>query len=317
MISQSNSEIAAPKDAATVILVREKNKKPFELYLMRRHRKQSFMGGAYVFPGGALDAADCDADLTQHMKGISLEDAVNQLNESDTPQEKVLGLYFTAVRETFEEAGVLLADIEDDAINGNFTDHFNGYREQIHDGKLSLKEFAARENILYAMDLLIPYSRWITPEVESKRFDTRFFLAKKPKNQNPEHDRIELVDSLWITPEEALEKNARKEIMLMPPTLKTIEELSSYSSIDELFDFVSASKVEPILPQAFQAETGFGVMLPHDPEYVIEAYKQPPREDDPSRVVNVGGKFQTFFPNSPEAALPNRTTDLNPFTGRK
>ena len=284
---------------------------------MRRHRKQSFMGGAFVYPGGALDPADCDTALTHHMKGISTEDAILRLNESETNQDTVLGLYFAAVRETFEESGVLLADLNGDYTGQKFAKKFNGYREKIHNGTITLKDVAIKENIQFALDLLMPFARWITPEVETKRFDTRFFLARKPKNQNPEHDRIELVESLWLTPEEALEKNFNREITLMPPTLKTIEELSVYPSIDDVFADVSTKKVETILPMAFQSETGFGVMLPHDPEYAIEAYKQPPRENDPSRVVMVDGKFQTRFAHSPEAAVSDKETILNPITGRK
>ena len=155
----SNSEKMPLKDAATVILVREEDEKPFEVFLMQRHKKQSFMGGAFVFPGGALDAADCDDALMQHMTGVFIEDAVNRLNESETPRDKAMGLYFTAVRETFEESGILLADLDVDT-SRNFAGRFNGYREEIHDGVLTLKDLAVKENIRYALNLLMPYARW-------------------------------------------------------------------------------------------------------------------------------------------------------------
>ncbi|RJP89644.1 MAG: NUDIX hydrolase [Desulfobacteraceae bacterium] len=290
----SNSEKTTLKDAATVILVKEEEEKPFEVFLMQRHKKQSFMGGAFVFPGGALDPADCDNALMQYMTGVSIKDAINRLNEYETPWNKAMGLYFTAIRETFEESGILLAELDVDT-SRNFAGRFNSYREEIHDGVLTLKDLAVKENIRYALNLLMPYARWITPEFETKRFDTRFFLARKPKHQNAEHDRKELVGSLWATPEKALEKNFNQEIMLMPPTLKIIEELTAYSSIDDLFSFASGKKVEPILPQLFQNETAFGIMLPHDPEYTINAYKKPPRENEPSRVLMVDGRFKTMF----------------------
>jgi 8-oxo-dGTP pyrophosphatase MutT (NUDIX family) len=294
MSIHSNSEKTPLKDAATVILVREEDEKPFEVFLVQRHKKQSFMGGAFVFPGGALDPADCDDALMQHMTGVSIEDAVNRLNESETPRDKAMGLYFTAVRETFEESGILLADLDVDTSH-NFAGRFSGYREEIHDGVLTLKDLAVKENIQYALNLLMPYARWITPKFESKRFDTRFFLARKPKHQNAEHDHKELVESLWMTPEKALEKNFNQEIMLMPPTLKIIEELTAYISIDDLFVFASGKKVGPILPQLFQSETAFGIMLPHDPEYTIKAYKQTLRKNEPSRVLMVDGRFKTMF----------------------
>ena len=321
MNSTQNSKVPQTRDAATVILVRDSRRKPFELFLMRRHKKQNFMGGAFVYPGGALDKADCDAELIQYMDGISVAQAILSLNEPETPEEKVLGLFFAAVRETFEESGVLLADVTVNPTNPEksraLADHLNGYRHQIHDGNLSLKDFAVKENFRYALDHLMPLARWITPEVESRRFDTRFFIARIPRHQNPYHDDIEMVESLWLTPEEALAKNAAGEIMLMPPTLKTIEEISAFSSVDELFASISRGKIAPILPQAFQAKSGFGVMLPHDPEYAIEGYKQPPREKDPSRVVMVDGRFQTFYAHSPEAAVSSTNTVPNPITGSK
>ncbi len=319
MNNPQHPEIPRPRDAATVILIRETQKKPFEFFLMRRHKKQNFMGGAFVYPGGALDEGDCDAELVRHMDGISVNDAVTRLNEPETPEEKVLGLFFAAVRETFEESGVLLSDV---TVNSNnpeksraLADHLNGYRNQIHEGTLTLKDFAVRENFRYALDHLMPFARWITPEVESRRFDTRFFIARIPRHQKPEHDHIEMVESLWLTPEEAKAKNDRGEIMLMPPTLKTIEEISLFSSVDELFESVSKVKIRPILPQAFQAESGFGIKLPHDPEYAIEAYKQPFRENDPSRVVMVDGKFQIMFAHDAKAAETHGTADLKPITG--
>jgi 8-oxo-dGTP pyrophosphatase MutT (NUDIX family) len=292
MNNPANPNIPQPRNAATVILLRENGRQPFEFFLMRRHRNQSFMGGAFVFPGGALDAADCDPGLEKYVKNGSAQKIVARLNEHLTQKETSLGLFFAAVRETFEEAGVLLADLLPDQ---NLAQRCTSYRKALHSGSLSLKALADSENIFFALDDLMPYSRWITPEIEGKRFDTRFFVARMPKHQKSEHDHVELVDSLWITPEEALKKQVDHEILLMPPTLKTIEELASYDSIDALYLSLSGRKILPILPQAFETESGFGVKLPHDPEYTIEEYKQPHREDDPSRVVMIEGRFKTMF----------------------
>ncbi len=298
-IPQANA--ATPRDAATVILLRENKKKPFELFLMRRHKKQSFMSGAFVFPGGALDTSDCDPVLLTYIKDLSMEDAIRCLNEPDTEKEKAIGLFFAAVRETFEEAGVLLADFVEDAPGAdsdrrNLND-LSVYRKKLHNGELTLKDIAQKASVRYLLRLLTPYARWITPEIEGKRFDTRFFIARMPEHQSPEHDAVELVESLWLTPEEALEKHAGKEIMLMPPTLKTIEELSGFSSIDQVFEAAANKTILPILPQSYITESGFAIKLPHDPEYTIDAYKQPFRKDDPSRVVMIDGRFRTMFFN--------------------
>jgi 8-oxo-dGTP pyrophosphatase MutT (NUDIX family) len=292
MNSSMNPKIPQPRDAATVILLRENSQPPFELFLMRRHRNQSFMGGAFVFPGGALDASDCDPGLADFVKNGSAEKIVARLNEPLTSRETSLGLFFAAVRETFEEAGVLLAEPFPDQ---NTSQRLTPYRKSLHSGSLTLKDLAGSENIFFDLDDLMPYSRWITPEIESKRFDTRFFVARMPKNQKSKHDDVELVESLWITPQEALKKQIDHEILLMPPTLKTIEELSAFESIDQFYSTLRNRKILPILPQAFETESGFGVKLPHDPEYTLEEYKQPARENDPSRVVMVDGRFKTMF----------------------
>ncbi len=292
MNSSMNPKIPQPRDAATVILLRENSRPPFELFLIRCHRNQSFMGGAFVFPGGALDASDCDPGLAGFVKNGSVEKIVARLNEPLTSRETSLGLFFAAVRETFEEAGVLLTESLPDQ---NALQRFTPFRKSLHNGSLTLKDLAGNEKLFFDLDDLMPYSRWITPAIESKRFDTRFFVAKMPENQKSGHDDVELVESLWLTPEEALKKQIDHEILLMPPTLKTIEELSSYDSIDHVYSALRQRKILPILPQAFETESGFGVKLPHDPEYTLEEYKQPARENDPSRVVMVDGRFKTMF----------------------
>ncbi|MFO7965802.1 MAG: hypothetical protein R6U50_17885 [Desulfobacterales bacterium] len=293
------SSAVEPRDAATVILLKENKKQPFELFLMRRHKKQRFMGGAFVFPGGALDPADCNPVLLTLMKGLTAEDAFGLLAESETNKEKAIGLFFAAVRETFEEAGVLLADFAENSVgpagNPEIEAYLTDYRKKLHGGELTLQDIARKLSIFFTFHLLRPYARWITPEIESKRFDTRFFIARMPEHQKPMHDAVELVESLWLTPAEALEKHAGGEILLMPPTLKTIEELSGYSSIDHVFKAAAEKTICPILPQFYSTESGFAIKLPHDPEYTIEGYKQPFRKDDPSRVVMVDGRFQTMF----------------------
>ncbi len=158
---------------------------------------------------------------------------------------------------------------------------------------MSLIDLAQAEDICFRIDLLRPYAHWITPQVESKRFDTRFLLARMPSNQIPVHDSIELTDSLWITPADALVRQKAGELLLMPPTLKTMEELADFSSVDQLFTEAASREIQPILPQTFTTSDGFGVKLPHDPEYTLTDFKLPPRPDEPSRIVMVNGRWQT------------------------
>jgi len=289
-------------DAATVILTRDKDGAPFELFLMQRHQKQSFMGSAFVFPGGRLDEADCDSSLAAYGQGLSAEEAKLKLNEPGLSKEKTFGLFFAAVRETFEEAGVLLAahtsggkiDFSEHEINSRY----NAYRSKLHNQEISLKELAQKEDIRYSLDLLEPYAHWITPENEFKRFNTRFLLARMPRNQAPIHDSVEMTESLWITPADALKQQEAGKILLMPPTLKTMEELSEFSTTGQLLTAAASRKIQPILPQAFSTPDGFGVRLPHDPEYSISGSKQPPRPDEPSRIVMKDGRWKTVMAES-------------------
>jgi len=283
----------AVRDAATVILLRDRTEGPYEVFLMRRHRDQVFMGGAYVFPGGRLDHADADPKLAACIGGFCAADAKRLLQETDLPEATALGLFVAAIRETFEEAGVLLA--RDTA--GRLVDladpetaaRFSTYRLELHEERLTLAELVRREGLIFAPDLLIPYSHWITPEIESRRFNTRFFLARLPEGQVPVHDRMELTESSWMTPAFALTENEAGRIILMPPTLKTIEELLSFSNTTQLFAAARSQRIRTILPEAFRTPDGFGIRLPHDSEYTLNVGKQPSHPGGSTRIVMEGG----------------------------
>ncbi len=287
-----------PRDSATVVLLRDRAGGPYEVFLMRRHLKQAFMGGAHVFPGGSLDDDDRDPTLAAFTDGLSAADARRLLQEPDFPEATALGLFLAAIRETFEEAGVLLArgtagravDLTDPATAARFA----SYRLELHEGTLTLAELAEREGIRYAPDLLVPYSHWITPAIEPRRFDTRFFLARLPEGQAAVHDRRELTESSWMTPALALAEHAAGRIVLMPPTLKTIEELQAFSLTGHLFAAARSRRIGMILPEAFRTAGSFGVRLPNDAQYSLDAFRQPPRPGETSRIVMQDGIWRTF-----------------------
>ena len=289
-MSGNTDAAGRPRDAATVIMLRDDRDAGLEVYLMRRHRRQSFMAGAFVFPGGRLDPADCDPGLWAFGRGVAPDRAGESLSEPGLPGETAMGLYFSAVRETFEEAGVLLTE-EGDAKRGAMRPDF--LRKQLHEGKLSLRELAEAENLRFTLDRLQPYAHWITPEIEGKRFDTRFFLCRLPRGQTPTPDEVELTDSLWVTPEKALEGQERKDLMLMPPTLIILMDLAGFSNVDEVMAAAAARPIAPVLPQPFSVGESLGLKLPHDPEYSLEAYKQTPRPDLVSRLYLVDGRWRT------------------------
>ena len=301
MVHKQNNNFcpSTPLDASTLILVREApNVHPFEVLLMRRHNKQNSFGNAFVFPGGLLEEEDCVSKLADYASVISVEEIKGRLNESSISDEKALGLYFAAIRETFEESGVILAVFKSGRTI-NFNDlkirkRFAGYRNMVYQQKMTLEELAKEEKFVFSLNQLTPFAHWITPEHNTSRFDTRFFLAQLPLGQEPIHDAIEMTETLWTTPEEALLKQKTGEILLMPPTLVTLEEMSQFSSTSNLLSFASSRSVQTILPQVFFDGECRVVKLPHDPEYSIEEYKQPHRPDETSRIVFVDGNARAI-----------------------
>lgn len=286
-------------DAATVVLLRE-GAEGMEVFLMRRHRRQSFMGGAHVFPGGRVDEGDSLEELTGFIHDYNPQVLKYRLQEPLLSEDGVRGLYMAAIRETFEESGVLLArENTGNAVVSRRPQaetagvEMDTLRYDLHGGTVSLADVALRLDIRYDPGLLIPYAHWITPEVEKTRFNTRFFLAPAPSNQVATHDNLELTESLWITPACALEMHNNGDMVLMPPTLKTIEEINEYSSAETFMEKVRARTIYPILPQAFIHGDDFGVLLPHDPEYTIPDFKQPARPGETSRIIMAGGIWRT------------------------
>jgi 8-oxo-dGTP pyrophosphatase MutT (NUDIX family) len=283
------------KDAATVILIRPSNAGDWEIFLAQRHQKQSFMAGAYVFPGGQLEETDNDPQLENYIKTVDGFDPCRLLQDSTLSREKALGFFIAAIRETFEETGILLggktAGNYISFVNGVILQRFNHYRQELSASQITFTEIARKEKILLFPDALIPYAHWITPAFEKKRFNTIFFLAKLPTGQTPLADAMELTESLWVTPQKALEMHRKKEIILMPPTLKTIEELSAFRNINELFSATQKKIIYPILPQL----TDNILKLPHDPEYGIDAYKRPVNLNETSRILVENGVWKTAF----------------------
>jgi 8-oxo-dGTP pyrophosphatase MutT (NUDIX family) len=284
---------SAPKDSATVILVRRGQGKTPEVFLARRHASQSFMAGVYVFPGGQLEASDADIAET---KLLSVSDGFQPhtlLQDSKLTRDMALGFYICAIRETFEETGVLFArNASDNSIdfgNAIIQARFAAYRQPLNEGKITLAEIIRQEDLVVMPELLTPYSHWITPEIVPQRFSTRFFLAEFPHGQKVVTDKDELTSSLWVTPGEALQMYTAGKISMMPPTLKTLEEMAEFCAMDELFAAARNRKIYPVLPQPMKG----GLKLPHDPEYSIERYKQLARPGETSRFLMTGGIWQS------------------------
>jgi 8-oxo-dGTP pyrophosphatase MutT (NUDIX family) len=239
------------RPAATVIVVREAPSS-YEIFMLKRTSKASFASDMYVFPGGRVDADDHlhKYDVFRHGP-----------TESQAPQVKALGdewrgFWIAAIRETFEEAGLLLA-YDDSGALISFDDEqtherFSAYRDPLHDGELSLLDICQRESLRLAVDHVHFYNRFITPLGRPRRFDTRFFIASAPESQRGTHDAQETVDSIWISPQQALARHADGEFGLMNVTRIQLEWLSAYPNKQALLEMSSTNTTfptrRPILP---------------------------------------------------------------------
>jgi 8-oxo-dGTP pyrophosphatase MutT (NUDIX family) len=217
------------RDAATVVLLRHTCHLPngIEVYMLRRAASMEFAAGAYVFPGGSVDPRD--ADQTVAWAGPSPE-AWGRVFRADVDIAR--GLVCAAVRETFEESGVLLAGPSADTVVADTTgDDWEADREALIDRHLSLAEFLNKRGLVLRADLLRPWAHWITPAVERKRFDTRFFVAAMPPGQRTRDVGGEADEVAWLRPAQALGRGNGGHIFLLPPTVRTLTELSAFDEV--------------------------------------------------------------------------------------
>ena len=253
------------RDAATVLLLRQ-GASGLEVFLVRRNTVVDFMAGAHVFPGGKVDAADNEPSFFQRPRG--------EREPSTAPE-----LYLAAIRETFEEAGVLLS--------GEFrTAGLDDARQAVARGD----SFASVLELLGAKldtSLLAPWTRWVTPAVSPKRFDARFFLAAAPAEQLARHDDYETTESVWIEPLEALEHVQRGEMMIAPATYKCLAVLATYRTVAEAFAAARAAPPRVWCPVVRNEDGRRLVILSDDPDHP----ERFPRMPGPTRMVFDGGRF--------------------------
>jgi 8-oxo-dGTP pyrophosphatase MutT (NUDIX family) len=268
-----------PKKAATVILFRESQPEGIEVFLLKRHEKSSFMAGNFVYPGGRVDKNDGSLETCSRCKGVSPLEAQRMLGKVISPDESIAH-WVAGIRELFEEAGVLFACDNAGALfqvkSQKQQEKLGHYRNLLQQGKLTICQLVQKEKLFLALDQLHYYAHWITPEARSERFDTRFFLACHPEGQEATSDRKETTVGAWLTPRKALKENMEGHVALSPPTLKTLEDLSRFSSIDQVFNSLKDNKIQPILPILTKAGEQTLIIFPWDPEYeVFERHEIP------------------------------------------
>ena len=251
------------KPAATVILMREVKEGGFEIFMVKRSSRSPF-GSLYVFPGGKLDPEDSENDLYSYCEGMNDEEASKQLGIADNG----LSFWIACIRECFEEVGVLLAN-PDDPIMQN-TKKLSKLREKLNNKEIFFKDICISESLRLRAKNIVPCAHWITPAIEPKRFDTRFFLAKVNVEQLASHDGFELTESFWIKPEDALAKLQNGEMSMILPTIKNIEKLAEFSTSTEAFNHFKGlgnNAIPPILPKFIKREGELVGFLPGEEGY--------------------------------------------------
>jgi 8-oxo-dGTP pyrophosphatase MutT (NUDIX family) len=260
------------RDAATVMLVRDGEPdaegRRLEVFMLRRNLNSDFVGGAYVFPGGAVDEADRHADLEPLCEGLTDAEASRLLGVGAGG----LAYWVAAVRECFEECGVLLAydaagavvRLDDPELHERFAVH----RKAVDEGERRLVEVCAEESLRIAADGIHYFSHWITPVGSPRRYDTRFFVARAPDAQEALHDDRETIANVWIRPLDAIAAHARGALDMILPTIRNLRAIGRFARADEL---LAAARVEreipAILPRIVNDGGGMRIVLPGDPGY--------------------------------------------------
>jgi 8-oxo-dGTP pyrophosphatase MutT (NUDIX family) len=233
-----------------------------EVFMLERHLRSDFAGGAYVFPGGTLDERDFAADAARFLDGPTADQAAAHI---DASPDRALAFYLCAIRETFEEAGVLLARRDGSIARTDGEERLARHRRELAARQGSLAAFAESEGIRFAADLLHYYARWITPEFAPKRYDARFFVAAMPPGQKPIHDDVETTASTWIRPIDALTQAAEGLFSIIFPTRKTLETLTGFATATDVINSTVGKDIPALLPKVVLADGQPRVVLPGDP----------------------------------------------------
>jgi 8-oxo-dGTP pyrophosphatase MutT (NUDIX family) len=222
-----------PRNASTVVLLRPADNGDFEILLTRRPLQMKFLGGYYVFPGGTVHRDDYSSKVLERCRGLSAYDARRILG-MDGNANQALGHWVAVVRELFEEVGVLLCLTESgdevELRDPGVKDRIELKRQAIVKNELDFGAFLESEKLLCDLSRAVYFDHWVTPEIYSMRFDTRFYLAKLPSYQTPLAVSDEVIDSFWLASQDALWRINRHDFPILPPTTTVLAELGRIGS---------------------------------------------------------------------------------------
>jgi len=254
---------AEPRPAATIVLMRDAAE-GLEILLMRRNRNSGFVPGAYVFPGGRVDGSDGEFASATLVDGLTPEQSAQRLALEDPAG--AMAYYMAALREAFEETGILVGVYPDGSSPPSAADDkgVDAVRDRLMMDQLSFSDALTELNCRIAGDAIEYIAHWITPIPEPRRYDTRFFAARVPRDTAAIVDPREMTDALWIAPGDALRRCDEGTLPMVFPTIKTIEELEAYRTVDHALDSYGSAPVRTILPTLVITPTGVGLEINKD-----------------------------------------------------
>jgi 8-oxo-dGTP pyrophosphatase MutT (NUDIX family) len=260
----AEAEVAAPRPSASVILVRD-GLAGLETFMVLRHIRSPAFPSAYVFPGGTVRADDRTLDV-EAAESQRLVRALSERSDSPLTADQAVAYYVSALRELFEEAGVLL--VRDAAgrllsLNADDTtlqERLAATRLALQARDLSLGAVLAEWGWQPAFDLLVPFSHWVTPAVLAARFDTRFFVAEMPPGQAALHDTIETSDSVWLPPQQVLNNDYRT----VYATAQHLVRIAQFRTVPELLEFAGKKRIRRLSPEVVEGGSGLNVFIRPD-----------------------------------------------------
>jgi recombination protein RecT len=252
---------ATPRPAATVVLLRD-GANDMEVLLLRRVRTSGFVPGAYVFPGGRVDGADATPAVVDRLDGLSAQEAERRL-ELPGARPPALAYYLAAVREAFEETGILIGCAADGGAPTTAADDeaVDTLRNELMGDRLSFDGVLDRMGCRIDGGAMEYFAHWITPEPEPRRYDTRFFAARVRHGARALVDPREMTDAVWLTPTKALRRHEARSLPMVFPTIKTLQRLSSYHRVDEALAALGRGRVPAITPRLVVTPTGVGMEM--------------------------------------------------------
>ncbi len=258
MSNTTENQPLTPIPAATIIIGRD-CPDGFEVLMVVRHHEIDFAAGALVFPGGKVSEEDKQEGIREYCVDV------------DNLDDKTLWTMIAAIRETFEECGILLMRPQGDSdiVSGDRLQTLAEYREKLHKGEISMLDFLKQEKLTPAIDQLQLFAHWIAPEFAPKRFDTYFYLARAPEDHIAIHDGTESVDSMWIKPLDALTKHKEGKCTIIFPTRMNIMKLANSQTMEEALKRAKSDEIVTILPVLKQRESGQFIRIPKDAGYEV------------------------------------------------